>query len=428
MAIRYVKDFEFPAAAGYTKSATPVKGQMLAKGGPAKAPKGIMVVIGVGKPSKGPMHRAKGGDVSDSDRMSQMAGDANALTDAEKVMANRSMAKSTPTKRVPARNESPYIPGTNLKTSDVYSPEDQTRLERGYKKGGKFEGSAKDEAQDRVLAKKHGLSKSDWEKTSLDTKHDKQESMKGLKRGGSAQNVQMAKTNAISASLAGQKKTPYAKGGKMCKADGGAIAAPMAGQAGPLGAMANRVQPQMQSSSAVAGTTNPLNRPGFGGKGFGGMDNDADDRMGGAHPAFNPNYTGVRHWGQHDGPAAGGSLAGTGGSAMGIEGPGRIGVALGRPDASTVGLKKGGKVHKALGGMMPMQAAPLSRMAARGVPVAPTAPMIAPPTSGKRIGVNAKRPGGPNVGAIRAAMAKAASASNPDSSPSMMKKGGKAKC
>lgn len=66
MAIRYVKDFEFPSAAGYSKS-TPSKvtGQMLAKGGPAKEPKGMMVIIGVGKPKGGePMEKAKGGKVA----------------------------------------------------------------------------------------------------------------------------------------------------------------------------------------------------------------------------------------------------------------------------------------------------------------------------------------------------------------------------
>ena len=57
-----------------------------------------------------------------------------------------------------------------------------------YKKGGmaKFEGSAKDEAQDKKLAKKHGMSMKSWEASKMDTKHDKQESMKGLKRGGEA--------------------------------------------------------------------------------------------------------------------------------------------------------------------------------------------------------------------------------------------------
>jgi len=67
MAIRYVKDFEFPSAAGYTKS-TPSKvtGPMFAKGGKVeKEPKGMMVIIGVGKPKHdAPMERAHGGKVA----------------------------------------------------------------------------------------------------------------------------------------------------------------------------------------------------------------------------------------------------------------------------------------------------------------------------------------------------------------------------
>ena len=57
---------------------------------------------------------------------------------------------------------------------------------RGMKKGGtaEFEGSAKDVREDKKLAKKHGMSMKEWERSKMDDKHDRQQSMKGLKSGG----------------------------------------------------------------------------------------------------------------------------------------------------------------------------------------------------------------------------------------------------
>ncbi|MCJ7808323.1 MAG: hypothetical protein MUP73_06460 [Dehalococcoidia bacterium] len=47
-----------------------------------------------------------------------------------------------------------------------------------------FEGSSKDMKEDKILAKKSKMSMSEYEKSPKDAKHDKQKSMKGLKKGG----------------------------------------------------------------------------------------------------------------------------------------------------------------------------------------------------------------------------------------------------
>jgi len=460
MAVRYVKDFEFPAASGFTKSATPVTGQMLAKGGPAKgAPKGVMVVIGVGKPMKkseggdvktpeqreaelgdqrrgarvilgkdkkargGKVMRAEGGGVSDADRLNQMFGDAAAATDAERTMGGKGRAPMAK-KAVPvAKRGAPYVPNTNIPADQIYSKEDMDRLTRGYKKGGAnwikdaikkpgalhkslhvpagekipaFKIEKAEGSKNPLLAKRARLAETlgkmnkagggkvstkEWESSKEDLAQDRKLSKKHGMSMEDWEKSSLDKKHDRQQSPKGLKKGGYADGGMMMGTPpvrGVSLPAPVApaGQGmdrNKMREMASRAQAMMANRPRPAGPNRSI-------------------------PAPMPTPL---------------------------------------PMPTPMARKSGGKVmKKAAGGaaippQMPLQGPPLQSMPAAvrapamGRARAPTdvaEPMV------PRVAINAKRPGGPNVGKLRARMAKAASMSNPDSSPAMMKKGGKTNC
>lgn len=73
----------------------------------------------------------------------------------------------------------------------IPTPQEQEDRYAARAKGGKvsemeWEHSKKDLAEDRKLARKHHMPLEKWEESELDKKHDKQQSMEGLKRGGRA--------------------------------------------------------------------------------------------------------------------------------------------------------------------------------------------------------------------------------------------------
>jgi len=313
MGVRYVKDFEFPSAAGYSKS-TPSKvtGQMYAKGGHVKK------------------KYADGGNV-DTAGMAQMAGDAAATQDAQNVMTTPPMTPQQrqkllmlqAAKRRAMMQQQAQQNAQDTRMNDVppganYDADQMGRAERGYKKGGKVakvmhefgegklhSGSKKGpkvtnpkQAVAIALSEAGKAKKAHGGMAHEDVAADKSliKSMVkpgALKKAAGGQAVQMAKSNAIEASLKGQKKTGYADGG---------MAAPR-----------------------IASPLQMMSRP-------------------------------------------------------------------------------------------------------KSVPVAPRGPMIPQQAGSQKIGVGQARPGQPNVGAIRAAMARKASQAMPENAPSMMKKGGKVGC
>lgn len=117
---------------------------------------------------------------------------------------------------IQANQSRPMISGAT--GPQVANPMIQRVAAPAMKKGGKvsmekWEHSSKDLAQDKKLAAKRGMSMEAWEKSAADKKHDAQQSMKGLKKGGDIM--------AIKDTPMGRKMASAAMGAKKMARGGG---------------------------------------------------------------------------------------------------------------------------------------------------------------------------------------------------------------
>jgi len=184
---------------GLKTNPNPNKSTMMKKGGSAKKAGG-----GANYPIRVPIRDV---DEGIPDYVSNM-GVGPYLKDAQAAAAKAAAAQRN-------RAEAAAVAAGNREPMEMMPPR-QTPGMIQRKKGGKvpvrqWEGSAKDKAQDKKLAKKHHETFEEWEGSAADRKHDKQQSMKGLRRGGST-------------SLDGAMQTQEKVGGRIAKRDGGGLA------------------------------------------------------------------------------------------------------------------------------------------------------------------------------------------------------------
>jgi hypothetical protein len=95
-------------------------------------------------------------------------------------ITNKELGMDYSAEALPMPKPKPVMRGKPMSVSEAMAG-----MRSGRKHGGEaWEGSAKDESQDKKLAKKYGMSMAAWEKSKMDKKHDTQHSSKGLNKGG----------------------------------------------------------------------------------------------------------------------------------------------------------------------------------------------------------------------------------------------------
>jgi hypothetical protein len=438
MAVRYVKDFEFPAASGYTKSATKVTGQMYAKGGEVKdsAPKakgkGLMVVIGVGMPKKPPMKKAQGSYVDQDEYMRQ-------LEERSPIQSGTyGKKKAAP---APKKKEAPR----DIEASDLYDAEQLKRMERGYAKGGMTK------AQKKIgkVMKEYKAGELHSGKDGPVVKNPKQaiaialsEAGKTKKAtGGMAKHPDEAMDKALIKKMVKPEARKMKKGGQFEEDDNSDYLKSMYPEGGNQGRymVPSDAANAKMSESARAAMYNrqkqdyervefqkEFDKKNARGSAFSRAQDRADvakKQADYARKEAEPykNYPEYKKGGaaKHPDEAMDKALI----------------KKMVKPEARA--MKSGGGVQSPLQSMKIAPRTP-SMERAKAVPVASRTPMIqspsmeaaAPAAAKMGVGIGESRPGKPNVGRIRAMMAKAASAAKPENAPSMMKRGGmtKGKC
>lgn len=137
--------------------------------------KGAMSLKRLDKPSRS--KKADGGSPLSSDDMRE-------LNKAGKYMKGLGRSDRDAMQGLVEKEQGNITPGEYRKGN---LGKDQYALKKGGKVGHmEWEHSKEDLREDKKLAKKHGMSMEKWEKSSLDKKHDEQQSMEGLKKGGRA--------------------------------------------------------------------------------------------------------------------------------------------------------------------------------------------------------------------------------------------------
>ncbi len=165
-----------PLNAGIKTGMRPVSRRAFKSGGKVK---GADAVKHAGKKP-----RAKGTDLSINSIVNRDLKDANEEREGIKHVGGFRKGGRTGKASGGPSAES-YVPTNRM----AFAPNAESRMDKaaGLKRGGgAWEGSKKDEEQDRKLQKKYHIASKDFEKSAVDKKHDKQHSMKGLKRGGHA--------------------------------------------------------------------------------------------------------------------------------------------------------------------------------------------------------------------------------------------------